>query len=171
MHTVLFSPKAPTTSSAARRPLFSQTWKANSQEKQLVTTTLFQGSGLSAELLNKAVTESLAIREDKSLPSSLLKPVRVSQQVLTLAEYFFPLTSLTACMPLVRVRAVPLHSKYGATAFRHKQGTDLDRLENWAQANLTWFHKAKCKVLQLGRGNPHYQYKLWDVRIEHSPTK
>lgn len=88
MHTVLFSPKAPTASSAARRPLFSQTWKANSQEKQLVTTTLFQGSGLFGELLNKAVTESLAIREDKSLPSSLLKPVRISQQMLTLTTSF-----------------------------------------------------------------------------------
>ena len=32
------------------------------------------------------------------------------------------------------------------------------------------FKKAKCKVLHLGQGNPHYQYKLGDERIEHSPT-
>jgi len=74
MHTVLFSPKAHTTGSAACRALFSQTWKANSQERQLVTTTLFQGSSLFGELLNKAVTENLA-KKDKSLPSSLPKPV------------------------------------------------------------------------------------------------
>ncbi|PKU46963.1 hypothetical protein llap_2741 [Limosa lapponica baueri] len=29
-----------------------------------------------------------------------------------------------------------------------------------------WFNKAKCKVLHLGRCNPHYQYKLGDEGIE-----
>ena len=29
------------------------------------------------------------------------------------------------------------------------------------------FNKVKCKVLYLGCGNPSYQYKLGDVRIEH----
>lgn len=74
MHPVLFSPKAHKTSSAARRALFSQTWKANLQERQLVTTTLFQGSSLFGEPLNKAVTKNLA-KEDEFLPSSLPKPV------------------------------------------------------------------------------------------------
>jgi len=27
-----------------------------------------------------------------------------------------------------------------------------------------------CKVLHLGRGSHHYQDKLGDVRIEHSPA-
>ena len=30
------------------------------------------------------------------------------------------------------------------------------------------FNKATCKVLHLGLGNFHYQYKLTDERIEHS---
>ena len=40
---------------------------------------------------------------------------------------------------------------------------ELDRLEQWAQVNLTRFNKFRCKILQLGRGNPHYQYKLEDI--------
>ena len=48
---------------------------------------------------------------------------------------------------------------------------DLDRLEQWAQVNLMKFNKSKCKILHLGRGNPHYQYKLGDERIECSPAK
>jgi len=31
--------------------------------------------------------------------------------------------------------------------------------------------ESKCKVLHLGHGNPHYQYKLEDERIEHSPAE
>ena len=48
---------------------------------------------------------------------------------------------------------------------------DLGRLEQWAQVNLMRFNKSKCKVLQLGHGHPHYQYKLGDVRMEHSSAK
>jgi len=33
------------------------------------------------------------------------------------------------------------------------------------------FNKAKCKVINLDCGNPCYQYKLADVRMEHSHAK
>jgi len=36
--------------------------------------------------------------------------------------------------------------------------------------NLMGFNEAKCKVLHLGHSNPHYQYSLEDVRVEHSPA-
>jgi len=48
---------------------------------------------------------------------------------------------------------------------------DLERLEQWAQANLMRFNKSKCKILLSGWENPHYQYKLGDERIEHSPAE
>jgi len=37
--------------------------------------------------------------------------------------------------------------------------------------NLIGFNKAKCKVLHLGQGNPHYQYGLGDECTESSPAK
>ena len=48
---------------------------------------------------------------------------------------------------------------------------DLDRLEQWAHMILKRFNKSKCKILQLGQGNPHYQYKLGDERTECSPVE
>ena len=33
------------------------------------------------------------------------------------------------------------------------------------------FNKTECKVLHLSRGNSHHQYKLGDVKMEHSPAK
>jgi len=46
-----------------------------------------------------------------------------------------------------------------------------NRLERWACVNLMKFNNAKCKVLHLGWGKPHYQYRLGDERIETSPAK
>ena len=45
------------------------------------------------------------------------------------------------------------------------------RLKQWAQENFMRFNKSKCKILYLGCGNPHYQYKIGKERIEHSPAE
>ena len=43
---------------------------------------------------------------------------------------------------------------------------DLGKLERWACANLVRFNRAKCKVLNLGRGNPKHKYSLAEEWIE-----
>jgi len=48
---------------------------------------------------------------------------------------------------------------------------DLGKLDKWACVNLTTFNEAKCKILRLGQGNAHYQYRLGDEGIESSPAK
>jgi len=48
---------------------------------------------------------------------------------------------------------------------------DLDRLEEWALANLVRFNKAKGKALLLAQGNPQHQHRLGDERTESSPEE
>jgi len=48
---------------------------------------------------------------------------------------------------------------------------DLHKLKEWTCVSLVNFNKAKCKILYLGRGNPHYQYRLGDEGIESSPEE
>ncbi|PKU38186.1 rna-directed dna polymerase from mobile element jockey-like [Limosa lapponica baueri] len=45
---------------------------------------------------------------------------------------------------------------------------DLNRLEKWADRNLTKFNKGKCKVLPLGRSKPWRQYMLRTTQLEKS---
>jgi len=48
---------------------------------------------------------------------------------------------------------------------------DLDRLERWVCVKCMKFDKAKCKVLQVGRGNPKHKYRLGGEWLESSPEE
>ena len=48
---------------------------------------------------------------------------------------------------------------------------DLNRLENWATINQMRLSRIKCKVLQLGRNNCEYQYRLGHDLLERSSVE
>jgi len=48
---------------------------------------------------------------------------------------------------------------------------DLGKLEKWACLNLMRISKARCKVLHVGQGNPHYRHRLGHEWIKGSPAK
>ena len=43
---------------------------------------------------------------------------------------------------------------------------DLDRLEKWADGNLTQFSEGKCKVLYLGGNNRRHLHRLGAAQLE-----
>ncbi|PKU36784.1 rna-directed dna polymerase from mobile element jockey-like [Limosa lapponica baueri] len=47
----------------------------------------------------------------------------------------------------------------------------LDRLKKCACVNLIRFNQVKCKVLNVGQGQPQYQYRLRDERTQKSSAE
>ena len=51
---------------------------------------------------------------------------------------------------------------------RYTIQSDLDMVKKWTHETLTRLNKAKYNVLELGQGNPRYEYRLVEL-TESSP--
>ena len=48
---------------------------------------------------------------------------------------------------------------------------NIDRLSEWADSSQMEFNVGKCKILHLGRNNPHYEYTMNGIKIAVTETE
>jgi len=98
-------------------------------------------------------------------------PSEVSTGMSTLIFFISDINSGMKCNIMESTDDTKLYGAVNIPKEQYDIQRDLGRLKQCTQVNLTRSNKSKCKVTQLGRGNPYYQYKLGDVRMEHSPDE
>ena len=98
-------------------------------------------------------------------------PSGVSTGMSTLIFFISDINSGIKCTIMESTDDTKLYGAVNTPEEQYDIQRDLGRLKQCTQVNLTRSNKSKCKVTQLGRGNPYYQYKLGDVRMEHSPDE